>query len=85
MDKQRLLELAGVVKESSDTIFYLGLVNGKNITSEWQVTSDINWAKKQAEMYSMHHDTDDIAVIEVLPGTKIGDGRNKIVHQIKAD
>ena len=78
------MNLASIIKEAPDTVYYLGLVNDKNITSEWEVTSDLNWAKIQADDYSKRHNADDISVIKVLPGEKIGGGHNKVVHQIKA-
>ena len=77
------MKLANIVQEAPDDVYYLGLVNGKKITSDWKVTSDLTWAKNQAKQYSKKHSGDDISVIEILPGAKIGGGNNKVVYKIK--
>ena len=77
------MKLANIIQEAPDDVYYLGLVNGKKITSQWEVTSDLSWAKKQADAYSKKHSADDISVIKILPGEKIGGGHNKVVYKIK--
>ena len=77
------MRLLKELTEAPDDIYYLGLVNGKKITSDWKVTSDLKWAKNQAKQYSKKHSGDDISVIEILPGAKIGGGNNKVVYKIK--